>query len=144
MGRVIRTETAARDRRQMLQGLGAALARAGDPSCAPEEQGDILGFCVLSLAQVNHGVDKTASAWEARGYWLKADKFRREWAWAAEAAAGIEASLNARDLGRAALAAARMAPHLASVKVPARLSRSRPWHGALQRYHDRPPGAPGA
>jgi hypothetical protein len=142
MGRVIRTETAARDRRQLLQGLGAALARAADPKCAPEEQGDILGFSALSLRELSKGVDTSASAWEGRGYWLKADKFRREWGWAADICAALDASLEAKDLGRAALAAARMAPHLASVHVPARMARSRPWQGALQRYQELVSGTP--
>jgi hypothetical protein len=144
MGRVIRTETGARDRRQLLQGLGAALARAADPKCSTEEQGDILAFSAMSLREINQAVEKTAAAWEGRGYWLKADKFRREWAWAAQIGSALDGSLRGADLSRAAQAAARMAPHLSSVQVPARLARSLPWRGALQRFQEltTPPPAP--
>jgi hypothetical protein len=136
MGRVIHTETGARDRRQLLQGLGAALARAADPKCPAAEQGDILAFSALSLREINQAIEKTAAAWEGRGYWLKADKFRREWTWATQTGTALDASLQGNDLDRAALAAARMAPHLAGVRVPARLARSFPWRGALLRYKE--------
>ena len=34
-----------------------------------------------SLRRLSNSVEETAHAWEERGYWTKADSFRREWAW---------------------------------------------------------------
>ncbi len=35
-------------------------------------------------------VDESVTAWEKRGYWLKSERFLRDWEWIPELAANIE------------------------------------------------------
>ncbi len=35
----------------------------------------------LALEEINSNIDKSVEAWEKRGYWVKADKFRLDWEW---------------------------------------------------------------
>ena len=46
---------------------------------APDaESRDLAAYIVLALEKIAESVETTASAWEKRDYWLKADHFRQE------------------------------------------------------------------
>lgn len=42
---------------------------------------DSIAYISFLLKDIQRNVDSTACAWEKRDYWVKADKFRREWQW---------------------------------------------------------------
>jgi hypothetical protein len=39
---------------------------------------DLVAFIVLSLQEINNTIDSSVEAWEKRGYWIKADRFRMD------------------------------------------------------------------
>jgi hypothetical protein len=50
---------------------------------APDhETKDMVAFIILALKEISSGIDQSVAAWEKRGYWVKADKYRLEWQWA--------------------------------------------------------------
>lgn len=42
---------------------------------------DLVAFISINLAEIYNGIDASVAAWEKRGYWVKADKYRMEWMW---------------------------------------------------------------
>jgi hypothetical protein len=93
-----------------------------------------MAFATLALQEVSRSVEETASAWEKRGYWLKADRFRAEWRWVDPAVEAMSGALVTLDWASVAGAVGKVAGHVAQVKLPARMSRSSPWEGAWERW----------
>ncbi|MCL4368805.1 MAG: hypothetical protein M1337_06525 [Actinobacteria bacterium] len=137
MSPVIRPESAARARDRILGAIAYTLrVGAGDPTADPAERRDMLAFVALALRQLSHSVEDTAGAWERRGYWVKADKFRQEWGWADKAARELQLALGRQDLAGAGTLATSIASHLGRARTPARLKTTRPWHDAWVQLVD--------
>ena len=54
------------------------LMQKGQPD---RESLDMAAYVVLALEKISESVNSSATAWEKRDYWLKADRFRMDWAW---------------------------------------------------------------
>ena len=42
---------------------------------------DLAAFIAISLEKIFETVETSVVAWEKKGYWVKADRFRLEWEW---------------------------------------------------------------
>ncbi|HSB90202.1 MAG TPA: hypothetical protein VLD63_09280 [Anaerolineales bacterium] len=133
MSRVIRVESASRSRERLLQGIAAALRFAASRSSAPPDEADLLAFLDACVSGLRQSVDDTATAWEKRGYWLKADRFRQEWAWAERIGIPLQAALASGDLDRARALGMELATPIREVRLPASWTKARPWAGAWER-----------
>ena len=137
MSPVIRPESAARARGRILGAIAYTLrVGASNPTANSAERRDMLAFVALALRQLSQSVEDTAGAWERRGYWVKADKFRQEWRWADEVARELRLVLAKGDLTRAATLAGSIASHLGRADVPSRLKKTSPWQDAWARLVD--------
>lgn len=135
MSRVIRVETAHRARQRVLQGMSLALRRAASPSLDLSEQRDLLAFLDLSLVELGRSIDETSAAWEKRGYWLKADRFRQDWEWTERLGRNLSSALASDNLEAATGTGIELATHLRHVRIPAALSAARPWQGAWDKHN---------
>jgi hypothetical protein len=107
------------------------------------EQRDVVAFIVLALREAWSSAEATATAWERRKYWLKADRFRRDWTWIPPVEQQLTQALVEDDLTGAASLAAGLIDHLAGVRPSARPPRQKPWTGAwdhLQQVLGNGPG----
>ena len=94
---------------------------------------DLAAYVVLALDEIAGGIDISVAAWEKRGYWVKADKFRLEWEWAGSTAKTLKEALVADDWGTAAVTAAKIAQKLNKVTVAERHRLGTPWTGASKQ-----------
>jgi hypothetical protein len=101
LSRIIRPESAARARERILQATALAIRHAARQSPSSADRHDILAFIVLALDEISESVDASAAAWEKRGYWLKADRFRRDWIWVEQVKRKIETALRDEDYAAA-------------------------------------------
>jgi hypothetical protein len=133
MARIIRPDSPARARTSIVAGICTALADLDAPG-NPDDLGDRLAYAGLALRELGRSTERTADAWERRGYWLKADQFRREWGWAAQGADAILTPLLQDDLPSAQAAASALLPRLQAVPNASapRISAIH-WAGALTR-----------
>jgi len=118
----------------MVRSLATALRRCASNDVTPAEQRDLLAFMALVLSDIDQSVDQAAAAWEKRGYWLKADQFRRQWGWVGRGREGLEKALHADDMASAAEAAAGLATSLAGIEAKATRTRDGGWDGAWERW----------
>jgi len=134
VSRVVRRESASRARAKMLRGIAVTLqAMAGARGVGPEEM-DQLAFLALSLEAIARSVDETATAWEKRDYWVKADRFRAEWSWVEPLRRRMAEALRGRDWNAALQATRQVAERVATVRLPKPRRGSRIWEGAWRRW----------
>ncbi len=113
--------------------MAAACLGEGEASWRDEEGRDVLAFLMLTLREISASVERTAEAWEDRGYWVKADRFRREWSWSEVFAHELSTALRRQDWEGAAGITERMREHLAAAGYPSRGVRGEPWQGAWRK-----------
>jgi hypothetical protein len=68
-----------------------------------------------------------------KGYWLKADRYRMEWAWAVRVGEQMRKSLTIDDWANIAVLLVQIAQKLNSVEVPIRNKIGTPWVGAWEK-----------
>lgn len=94
---------------------------------------DLAAYVALSLGEINATVEASVSAWEKRGYWVKADKFRIEWEWTGGMSRTMKEALLKEDWATVAMTSAKVAQKLSSITVPERNRLGEPWIGAWKR-----------
>lgn len=135
MSRIVRTESGATRRSRILNGMAQALCAVALRSDVPAaEAREVLAFLALSLAELYESVDETARAWERREYWLKADRFRSEWAWVQPILERLEAALRGADWAQARLCGVELARILADRRLRPRGTMATPWRGAWDAW----------
>lgn len=133
MSRIINTETAGKDRRHLTRAVVLALRELMRQTDTGATTCDLAAFIVLALEQIAGSIDPSVLAWEKRGYWLKADRFRLEWAWAGRLGEAMRTALLANDWAGVARSAAQVAEKLKNIQLPQRHRLGTPWVGAYAK-----------
>jgi hypothetical protein len=133
VGRVINPESVGKERTQLTRAVALALRELMQKSVVDDQTRDLAAFIVLALKSIYQTIDITVAAWEKRDYWIKADRFRMEWAWSESLGAAMGKSLLADDWDGVAMASAQIMQKLKNVAVPKRHRLGTPWTGAWER-----------
>jgi hypothetical protein len=139
MSRVINIDNPTKRRNHNRRTIAELLRRLSQKSNIDDEAKDLSAAIVLSLQDIWAGVEQTALAWEKRDYWLKAERFVRQWEWAAEAAVNIEDVIrnNAWDLLPELLA--DLFPRFADIQIKVMTRKPDTWAGAYGELMAQPP-----
>ncbi len=139
MSRVINTNSPGKIRNRCRRTIAEILRRLSRKSDIDAETKDMAAAIVYLLREIDRSVRQTVEAWEKRDYWMKAERFQREWEWAREAAANFEDIIrnDAWDLLPELLAA--LSPHVADVEVKKMTRKPSVWRGAHKKLLDDPP-----
>jgi hypothetical protein len=136
VSRVIVTQGPGRKRYYLRRTIAEALRRLGQKPTLDSEARDLAALIVFSLREIEDTVEQATEAWEKRNYYLRADQFRAEWAWAVRVADSLARALRAERWDELLLILAQLLPHFADVKV-ARMTRPPSlWQGAYARLLD--------
>lgn len=133
MGRVINPEGAGKERTQLVRSVVLALRELMQQNTTDQKTRDLAAYIALALQAIDATVEVSVAAWEKRDYWLKADRFRMEWAWAGRLGENMRQAVLSEDWPRVAQTAAAVAEKVQSIVVPKRHGLGEPWHGALER-----------
>ena len=133
MSRVYNPESVGKDRTRYSKSIVLALRELMKQSEPNELTKDLTAFVVLALEEISANIDVSVEAWEKRGYWVKADKFRLEWEWAGSYAKTLKSALLAEDWGTVAMTSAKIAQKLNKVTVPEHHRLGTPWVGAWKK-----------
>lgn len=132
MSRIINPDSAGKERTRLSKAVVLAIRDlAQQPGPGPESR-DLAAFVALALSAISEGIEVSVAAWEKRGYWVKADKFRMDWAWSGRQAEKMRRALLEDDWAAIAQAAALVAQKLNKITVPAGHRLGKPWVGAWQ------------
>ena len=130
MGRLINTESAGKERTQLVKAVVLALRELMKQQDLSEVTEDLAAFIGLSLIRIRETVEISVVAWEKRDYWVKADRFRVEWMWTGRLGEAICAAVLSDDWATVARCAAEVGQKFSAVKVPVRHRMGTPWVGA--------------
>jgi hypothetical protein len=133
MSRVINPDSAGKERTRLTKAIVIAIRELAKQNEPNSEARDMAAFIALALKTIAEGIDVSVAAWEKRDYWIKADRFRMEWAWAGPIGEKMKTAVLNDDWGSMALLAAQIAQKLQKAKVSEKHRMGTPWVGAFKQ-----------
>lgn len=132
MSRVINPESTGKQRTQLSKAIVLAVRELARQTDITDQTRDLAAFISIALQIIADGIDASVTAWEKRDYWIKADRFRMEWAWAGQIAEKMRASVLSDDWATVAMLSAQIAQKLSKVQVSENHRLGKPWVGAYK------------
>ncbi len=130
MGRVINTDSAGKKRTQLSKAIVLAIRELMKQTEPNRQSHDLAAFIALACLEIYKTVNISVEAWEKRGYWVKADRFRLDWEWTEAKGQAMKIAARNEDWANVALVAVQIAQKLSKVTVPLRNRIGTPWVGA--------------
>jgi hypothetical protein len=130
LSRIINPDSAGKERTRLTKGVVLAVRELARQNRPDLDSRDLAAFIALALANITQTIDVSVVAWEKRDYWVKADKFRMDWAWARLCAEKMKKAVLNDDWGMVAQVSAQIAQKLNKVTVPPGHHLGCPWVGA--------------
>lgn len=130
MSRIIQTDGVGKQRNQLLRAIVISIRELMKQRTVDATTKDLAAFISNALLAVHETVERTVAPWEKRGYWVKADKFRLEWAWTKQTGEEMLEAAKDEDWGTVAALAAQVGQRLSSIKVSDKHRMGKPWVGA--------------
>ncbi|MFN8595765.1 MAG: hypothetical protein U0559_06240 [Anaerolineae bacterium] len=125
--------TPTQQRNAIRRSIAEILRRLMEKKTIDDETKDMLAFIVVGLRSMDQSIDSSASAWEKRDYYIKADQLRREWLWLPDTADRLEALLRSNDWATAPIELAGLAARFSDVKVATFTKSPALWQGAYKK-----------
>jgi hypothetical protein len=132
LSRIINLENPGKARTHLLKQVHYAVMELIHQPEINEETRDLAAFVSIALEAVGKTIEESVAAWEKRGYWIKADRFRMDWNWAPAQSQIIKVALLSEDWSQVAIAATKVAEKTKNVPTSSRLLKISPWRGAYK------------
>lgn len=133
MSRVYNPDSAGKERNTLTRGIVLALRNLMKQQSTDDLTRDLAAYVALSLQEINATIEASVSAWEKRGYWVKADKFRLDWEWTSITSVALTSALLKDDWAMVAITSAKIAQKLGSITVPEHNRIGTPWIGCWKK-----------
>jgi hypothetical protein len=130
---VINPESAGKDRARLSKAIVLAIRELAKQTEVNHETKDLAAFIALALKTISEGIDISVLAWEKRGYWVKADRFRMDWMWTGQYADKLKVAIFTDDWGTIALTIPQIAQKLSKIEVSNNHRLGQPWVGAFKQ-----------
>ena len=135
MGRLINPESAGKERTQLSKAIVLAVRELARQTDVNDQARDLAAFIALALRTISEGIDASVAAWEKRGYWVKADRFRMEWLWTGQYADKLKTALLSDDWGAIAMLLPQIAQKFSKIEVSKNHRLGKPWVGSYGRLN---------
>jgi hypothetical protein len=132
LSRVINPDSAGRERNRLTKAIVLAVRELAKQSQVTEETKDLAAFIALALKSIANGIDASVAAWEKRGYWVKADRFRMDWMWAGQYADKMKNAVLTDDWGTIATLMSQIAQKFSKIVVSENHRLGKPWASAYR------------
>ena len=136
MTRIINIESAGKERNLLIKAIVAAIRELARQNEIGTEARDLVSFIIYSLETISKSIDISVIAWEKRDYWVKADRFRMEWAWTGNIGEKLKADLFEENWGSIAEQSAVIGQKLVKIKVSDKNRIGTPWKGCWSRLRN--------
>ncbi len=130
MARVVNPDSAGKERTRLTKSIVLTIRELARQDATSAESRDMAAFVTLALEQISAGIEVSVAAWEKRGYWVKADRFRLDWEWTGQQASRLRAAVLRDDWDVIAQVMVQSAQRLSKVQVSANHHLGKPWVGA--------------
>ena len=136
MSRIIHTENPGKQRKNLCRSVVLAIRELSGYHSLDVDSRDLAAFISIALLEIFDNVNASVEAWEKRGYWLKADKFRLEWMWCEQRGKAMGQALVGGDWERVVEIAIEVAIKLSDEHIPQRHRIGQPWEGAWKKLEN--------
>jgi hypothetical protein len=133
LARIIKTGSAGKNRLLLEKGIVIAIRELAKQTSTDKTTNDLVAFIAISLIAIGDTIDESVVAWEKRGYWVKADKYRMEWSWTTRMGEDLKNAAINDDWGKVAQITAQVAQKMSKVNVSPRNRLGTPWVGSWER-----------
>ena len=133
MVRIVKTGSAGKDRQLLEKGIVLAIRELAKQAGMDETTRDLLAYIALSLNSIGETIDESVAAWEKRGYWVKADRYRMEWTWTGQFGEGMKQAIIDENWAEVARLTGQVTQKLSSVKVSQRNRMGTPWVNSYKK-----------
>ena len=134
MSRIVSVDgTPTQQRNAIRRTIAEILRRLMEKKTVDAEAKDMLSFIVFGLRSMDQSIDSSASAWEKRDYYVKADQFRREWLWLPDTANRIDEMIRSNDWATMPLELAGLASRFSDVRIATFTKSPTLWQGAYKK-----------
>lgn len=127
MSKIVHLDSPSRER-LLLMRYGAITMRTLGQQQAVNEQTQLLTtFLIEILDRIMVNIDKSCAAWEKRDYWIKADRFRREWEWTRVSADALRLINQRKTWDDLPSIIGKIFPRFVSISIPKKMLLEKPW-----------------
>lgn len=133
MGRVINPDGVGKDRTRLVKGTVLAMRELMRQTQPDDTSRDLAAFIALALLEIAATIDVSVLAWEKKGYWVKADRFRMEWDWSGKLGEQMRQAVLKDDWASVAMVSVQVAGKLMNTKIPEHHRLGTPWVGAYRK-----------
>jgi hypothetical protein len=139
MSRIININNPSKVRNQNQRTIAEILRRIGAKSTIDDETKDMVATIVFLLREIFAGVESSAEAWEKKGYWMKSDRYLRQWEWTAEVAANLEDVIRNKAWDLLPRVLADILPFVSEVQIKTMTRPKSTWQGNYKKLIAKPP-----
>jgi len=133
VSRVINPDSAGKERTRLCKSIVLSIRELMKQTEPDGKSLDLAAFIATALLEIHATVDSSVQAWEKRGYWVKADRFRMEWEWTKQMGENVRSAVLKDNWAEIAILAVRVGQKLMNVEVSAKHRLGSPWVGAWLR-----------
>ena len=133
MSRVISTASPGKDLILLEKGIVIAIRELAKIQIMDDNTLDLLAYIALSMLSIGETIDASVTAWEKRGYWVKADRYRMEWTWASRLGSEMKQAILVENWGEVARITGLVTQKLTRIKISQRNRMGSPWVGAYTK-----------
>jgi hypothetical protein len=137
MSRIVKTDSAGKRRNRLLKAIVISIRALMRQNSVNSETKDLAAFISNALLAVHETIEETVAPWEKRGYWVKADKFRLEWAWTETTGKEMLEATKEEDWVKVASLSAEVGLKLRKIQVSDNHRMGKPWVGAWKLMKER-------
>jgi hypothetical protein len=139
MSRIININNPSKVRNQNQRTIAEILRRIGSKPTVDDETKDMVSTIVFLLREIFAGVEASVTAWEKKGYWMKADRYLRDWEWTAEVAANLEDVIRNKAWDLLPRVLADLLPFVSEVQIKTMTRSKSTWQGNYKKLLSMPP-----
>jgi len=132
--KIIKTSTPGKEKNRLSKAIVITIRefmRMQEPNNTTK---DMLAFVILALEEIASGIDKSVSAWEKRGYWVKADKYRMEWHWTEVVAKRLKKAFSNNEWDEITNILVQIMGRFDNIKVSDNHRMGKPWLNAYVAF----------
>jgi len=135
LSRIVNPDSAGKERTRLSKAIVVAVRELAGQQEPDGLARDLCAFIAMALQIIAGTIETSVSAWEKRGYWVKADKFRLDWTWAGVYGEKMKQAVLADDWTEVAIMAPKIASKLHKITVSTNHRLGEPWVGAWEKLN---------
>ncbi|VAW43120.1 hypothetical protein MNBD_CHLOROFLEXI01-1435 [hydrothermal vent metagenome] len=139
MSRIIHVNSPTKIRNRNRRSIAEMLRKLMQKPEIDAEAKDMAAMITLLLWEIADGVEQSAQAWEKRDYWMKAERFMRDWEWSPKIGADLEDVIRNEAWDLVPELMADLYPHFGDIQIKSMTRKATLWQGAHKKLLSEPP-----